>query len=172
MKKNNIKRAFKTISKMNDRYTNIWYFDLNNGNKVITDGKVIVTVDSRQFEENKNFLINLQYRDFSNSLTKEFETEMETVRTTSLIVNTSDNMLIRIIKAGKKRLGAINEIYHDVLKDCGCSVDYMLTRKTDVENIKNPLLYGVFDGDKNICNLYGLCPVNLNVRECLEGVLN
>lgn len=171
MKKNNIKRAFKTISKMNNNYTNILYFDLKNGNKVITDGKVIVTVDSRQFEDNKEFLKNLQYRDFSNLLAKEFENDMETVRTTSLVINSSDGLAMRIIKAGKKRLGAINEAYNNILLDCGCSVDYMVTRKTDIETIKNPILYGVFDGDRNICQLSGLCPVAFNVKECLTSIL-
>lgn len=171
MKKNNIKRAFKTISKMNNNYTNILYFDLKNGNKVVTDGKVIVTVDSREFEENKEFLKNLVYRDFSELLIKEFKSEMETVRTTSLVINTNDGLAMRIIKAGRKRLGAINEAYNNILSDCGCNVDYMVTRKTDVETIKNPILYGVFDGEKNICQLSGLCPVAFNVKECLTSIL-
>lgn len=173
MKNNNIKRAFKTISKMNNKYdyTNILYFDLKNGNKVITDGKVIVTVNNREFEENKEFLKNLVYRDFSELLIKEFKSEMETVRTTSLVINTNDGLAMRIIKAGRKRLGAINEAYNNVLLDCGCSVDYMVTRKTDVETIKNPILYGVFDGEENICQLNGLCPVAFNVKECLTNIL-
>lgn len=171
MRKNNIKRAFKTISKMNDRYNNIFYFDLKNGNKVITDGKVIVTVDSRQFEENKQYLNDLQFRDLSQMFTKEFDFEMDTVRLTAVLVNSLNDVAMRIIKAGNNRLGAINETYHDVLLDCGCSPDYMITRKAEDEKIKTPLLYGVFDGEKNLCNLYGLCPVNFNVKECLTSIL-
>jgi hypothetical protein len=56
--KMNIKRAFKTMNK--EGVGNSYYYRLPNSNVLVSNGHVITTVDSIQFEEYKDILNHLQ----------------------------------------------------------------------------------------------------------------
>lgn len=171
----NIKRAFKTMNKMNKEGSGTsWYYRLPNSNVLVSNDHIIVTVSNMFFEENKDVLNNLHENSSLLDIARRNTEEQTTkVKETSLICE-YDNKLFRILKPEHGRLVAINEKYMQVFDDCGKS-HFLVTTKpeTSASAIKTPLFNCVvMESTKEIYDFNCILPVYMDCEALLNKVLN
>jgi hypothetical protein len=166
----NVKRAFKTMQK-NGTGRN-YYKQIANNKYLVSNGHVVVTVSENDFEENKQYLKNLEVcedalervaRDTKGYIT-------ETIRMTSLIFNDSMRRQEHIMKS-EHGLCAVNEAYISVLNDVGCSMHFEV-KVPENGRILTPLVECVIGEDNTVYHCNAVLPINTNVRDVLEKVLS
>jgi hypothetical protein len=168
--KMNIKRAFKTMNK--EGVGNSYYYRLPISNVLVSNGHVITTVDSIQFEKYKDVLNNLQeYPKLLDIAKENMEYDTVNVRLTSLIHE--GNKTYRILKSEQGKLVAINEKYLQVFDDC-IHGHWFETKKPETAESKivTPLFYGVMDKEtKEIFSFNCILPVFMDCETLLKNIL-
>lgn len=117
--KTNYKRALKGLLSMAENKM-LYYQPINKANyMLVSDGKCIITVPTLDFEESKTYLKATwsERMDLSKFLDKSDREEAnKATPTTLLIEDTNNNRIIRVYKVGNE-LAAINNKYHEIVKD-------------------------------------------------------
>ena len=163
----NIKRAFKTINKLGNKRNYYQRLDVESKKVLVSNGHLIVTVSSEDFEANKQYLDNLEENDRLTSVALDLKDTVKVKLTTVSIL--CGDTLARVIKADNA-LGVVNEEYIEVLQDVGCSM-YMVMQAPTSERIKTPMVECVVANNK-VYHCNAVLPICCNVRDVLENVLN
>lgn len=168
--KQNIKRAFKTMNK--EGVGSSYYYTLPNSNVLVSNGHIITTVDSVQFEENKDILNNLhEYPKLFDIAKENMECETVKVRMTSLVQEGDKSY--RILKSEQGKLVAINEKYLQVFDDC-LHGHWFETKKPETaeSRIFTPLFNGVMIKDtKEIFSFNCILPTMFDCETLLNTIL-
>ena len=168
--KMNIKRAFKTMNK--EGVGKSYYYRLPNSNVLVSNGYVITTVDSIQFEEYKDILNDLQeYPKLLDIAKENMECDTVNVRPTSLTHN--GDKTYRILKSEQGKLVAVNEKYLQVFDDC-LHGHWFETKKpkTAESKIVTPLFNGVMIKDtKEVFSFNCILPVFMDCETLLNNIL-
>lgn len=168
--KMNIKRAFKTMNK--EGVGKSYYYRLPNSNVLVSNGHVITTVDSIQFEEYRDILNDLQeYPKLLNIAKDNMECETVNVRPTSLTHN--GDKVFRILKSEQGKLVAVNEKYLQVFDDCLHSLWFETKKPETAESrIVTPLFNGVMIKDtKEVFSFNCILPVFMDCETLLNNIL-
>jgi hypothetical protein len=166
----NVKRAFKTMQK-NGTGRN-YYKQIANNKYLVSNGHVVVTVSANDFEENKQYLKNLEVcEDALERIARDTKGYItESIRMTSLIFNDNMGRQERIMKS-EHGLCAVNEAYISVLNDVGCSM-YFEVKVPENERILTPLVECVIGEDDTVYHLNAVLPISTNVKDVLNKVLS
>jgi hypothetical protein len=168
--KMNIKRAFKTMNK--EGVGNSYYYRLPNSNVLVSNGHIVTTVDSIQFEEYKDILNHLQeYPKLLDIAKDNMECDTVNVRPTSLTHN--GDKTYRILKSEQGKLVAVNEKYLQVFDDC-LHGHWFETKKPETSEgrIMTPLFNGVMIKDtKEVFSFNCILPVSMDCETLLNNIL-
>ena len=166
----NVKRAFKTMNK--EGVGKSYYYRLPNSNVLVSNGHVITTVDSIQFEMYKDVLNDLQEFPKLLDIARE-NMEQKTVNVTKTSLIHEGDKTFRILKSEQGKLVAVNEKYLQVFDDC-IHGHWFETKKPETaeSRIVTPLFNGVMNKEtKEIFSFNCILPVMFDCETLLNTIL-
>jgi hypothetical protein len=169
--KTNYKRALKAMAKMEKRI----YFDTLDSVVLVSESHFIISVPYEDWQElvegvssvfEKNTMTQID-------LKKIFVDNKDGVRCemTNAAIYCGDK-LTRVFKAGNS-LGVFNEKFLDVVRDT-IHADYLvygMTVNTTSEQIKSPMIHADFDANDKLISGVAILPINCNVRDVFNRIL-
>lgn len=174
---NSTKRALKNLGRV--KYDKIYYQILDDELTLVTDGSLVVTVYTSEFNELKDICFKHNVLDDSEDILTILRRDTNNhsdseAKLTSLSI-TQDNYdrTLRVFKSidseGNVRLIPVNKAYMDVISD----LMYMPFASCNVSDSEpwSPIYNTVWANDK-FYGGYMIFPVATNVKEILERILN
>ena len=168
----NIKRAFKTMSKAGDGYILAEELPINH-NWLICNGHLIITVSNDDFQKNKQFIKNLREVDderLSKVILKEYNKEVETIRTTSVLIENGYRGAFMRVMESKHHFACVNDTYLGVFEDVENNTPLYVAIDGD-EKVKTPI-FNCKVANGIVYEIQCILPINCNVRDVLTDVLN
>lgn len=170
--KTNYKRALKAMAKMKKRI----YFDTLDSVVLVSESHFIISVpyaDWQELVEGVDTVFKKNELSQNDTLRKIFYDNKDGVRCemTNAAIYRGD-MLTRVFKAGDS-LGVFNEKFLDVVRDT-IHADYLvygMTVNTTSEQIKVPMIHADFDANDKLISGVAILPINCNVRDVFNRIM-